>query len=73
MNAKVSKQTRRTNMKKLTRRKRQAWLKAGEGGRCRVIVGDFREDGHLVLDASVDLVFTDPPYARESAVRLKSK
>jgi DNA methylase len=38
----------------------------GEGGRCRVIVGDFREQGHMIADDSADLVFPDPPYDRES-------
>jgi hypothetical protein len=31
----------------------------------RVIVGDFRREAHAVDDNSVDLIFTDPPYARE--------
>lgn len=29
-------------------------------------VGDFREKASVIADASVDLVFTDPPYDRES-------
>jgi DNA methylase len=37
----------------------------GAEANARVIVGDFREQGHAVPDASVDLIFTDPPYARE--------
>jgi hypothetical protein len=31
----------------------------------QIIVGDFRERGHAIDDASVDLIFTDPPYAAE--------
>jgi 16S rRNA G966 N2-methylase RsmD len=34
----------------------------GKGGRCRVIVGDFRELWHVIADVSVDLIFTDPPW-----------
>ena len=30
-----------------------------------VYVGDFREKGHEIADNSVDLIFTDPPYAGE--------
>lgn len=29
-------------------------------------VGDFRDEAHVIPDDSVDLVFTDPPYDRES-------
>jgi hypothetical protein len=37
----------------------------GDDANAQVIVGDFREQGHAIADASVDLIFTDPPYARE--------
>jgi ParB-like chromosome segregation protein Spo0J len=33
----------------------------------RVVVGDYREQGHLVDDASVGLIFTDPPWQTEFA------
>lgn len=36
----------------------------GDGTKARVIVGDFREHGRAVPDASVDLIFTDPLYDR---------
>jgi hypothetical protein len=32
----------------------------------KVIVGDYRVEGHVVDDNSVDLIFTDPPYDRET-------
>jgi hypothetical protein len=32
----------------------------------KVIIGDFRVEGHAVEDDSVDLIFTDPPYNRET-------
>jgi 23S rRNA G2445 N2-methylase RlmL len=31
-------------------------------------LGDFREIGHKIPDASVDLIFTDPPYDRKAIV-----
>lgn len=31
-----------------------------------VITGDFRYSGHIIADSTVDLIFTDPPYSRES-------
>jgi hypothetical protein len=36
-----------------------------EGVEAEVIVGDFRIEGHAVADSSVDLIFTEPPYARK--------
>jgi ParB-like chromosome segregation protein Spo0J len=41
-------------------------LPAGDGAEAKVVVGDFRTEGHAVADNSVDLIFTDPPYAAES-------
>jgi tRNA1(Val) A37 N6-methylase TrmN6 len=38
----------------------------GDGTNACVIVGDFREQGRAIDDDSVDLIITDPPYARES-------
>jgi transcriptional regulator with XRE-family HTH domain len=34
-------------------------------GDCGVVEGDFRTFGSVVADASVDLIFTDPPYLEE--------
>lgn len=34
----------------------------GDGSIARVIVGDFHEQGHAIANASVDLIYTDPPY-----------
>jgi len=31
----------------------------------KVITGDFHHQGHVVEDSSIDLIFTDPQYARE--------
>lgn len=33
---------------------------------CQIHIGDFREIGSQVLDDSVDLIFTDPPYDENS-------
>lgn len=40
--------------------------KAQSLGECGVIIGDFRDHGAVVSDGSVDLIFTDPPYNRET-------
>jgi ParB-like chromosome segregation protein Spo0J len=31
----------------------------------KIITGDFRNQGHIIKSRSVDLIFTDPPYARK--------
>jgi hypothetical protein len=36
-----------------------------DGITAEVVVGDFRERGHAIANNSVDLIFTDPPYARK--------
>lgn len=38
----------------------------GDRPSAQVVHGDFREQGHVVEDGSVDLVFTDPVYHREA-------
>jgi DNA modification methylase len=43
----------------------EALPSTGERVDAKVIVGDFREQGHAIADDSVDLIFCDPPYARE--------
>jgi ParB-like chromosome segregation protein Spo0J len=37
----------------------------GDRPSAEVVHGDFREHGHIINDTSVDLIFTDLPYARE--------
>ena len=37
-----------------------------EGLEAKIITGDFRKQGHLIDDNSVDLIFTDLPYHRKA-------
>lgn len=49
------------------KRQAEADAKAVDDGSCEgmVVAGDFREKGAIIKDASVDLIFTDPPYDRK--------
>jgi site-specific DNA-methyltransferase (adenine-specific) len=53
----------------LSRQQRRAANGAAEAdstiGTARLLIGDMRERGAEIADASVDLIFTDPPYAAE--------
>jgi ParB/RepB/Spo0J family partition protein len=35
----------------------------------KIITGDYRERAHVIDDASVDLIFTDPPYDRKTILQ----
>ena len=50
-------------LRRIQREEAEAIAYNGDGPKARVIVGDFREQGHIIPDASADFVFTDPPYA----------
>jgi ParB-like chromosome segregation protein Spo0J len=52
-------------LKRIQTEEAEAVPGTGDAPDAKVIVGDFRSEGHAVADASVDLVFCDPPYAKE--------
>lgn len=52
-------------VKHRTNKRREAARDAPKNS--RVIVGDFREQGSIIPDGSVSLVFTDPPYDRKAS------
>ncbi|MCL6559919.1 MAG: ParB N-terminal domain-containing protein [Firmicutes bacterium] len=60
-------QAKRELKKQKTKEDAETWAKGGALPRdVRIIEGDFREVGATILDASVDLIFTDPPYDEKS-------
>jgi ParB-like chromosome segregation protein Spo0J len=52
-------------LKRIRREEAEAVPSSGDGPDAKVIAGDFRTAGRAVADASVDLIFTDLPYAKE--------
>jgi hypothetical protein len=54
-------------LKRIQREEAEALPIEGEHPSVEIITGDFRTEGRTLADASVDLIFTDPPYAKEYA------
>jgi len=63
------------DMQKVAKRAKRQAEKANREAEARqakklpdwLIIGDFREVGHVIADNSIDLIFTDPPYNKEAA------